>query len=192
MLCSACSSLFNTLYLALSCTAYFDVKWWLHVNVFLPAESTHLHIKEISGGFFMESRNSLCILRICGVSFFFLMLSSATCSSQRLTLLFFNVNRTVSCPDPPSVVSCSSERDIRGLSELSGVFPRQRLRALSRATLPVPAEGGDVSPWNLSPRLPCRTLRTEREGHQPLHEYVSNQSPEKNVGNIRLHKIQIR
>lgn len=30
------------LYLALSCTAYFDVKWWLHVNVFLPAESTHL------------------------------------------------------------------------------------------------------------------------------------------------------
>ena len=179
VLLAALFSIHYGLYLTLSCTAYFDVKWWLHVNVLLPAGSTHLYMKEISGGFFMESRNSLCILRICGVSFFFLMLSSPTCSSKRITLLCFNFNWTVSCPDPLSVVSCSSERDIRGLSELSGVFPWQRLRALSRATLPVSAEGGDVSPWNLSPRLPCRTLRTEREGHQPLHEYVSNQSPEK-------------
>ena len=92
---------------------------------------------------------------------------------------------------PPSVVSRSSERDIRGLSELSGVFPRQRLRALSRATLPVPAERWDVSPWYLSPRLPCRTLRTEREGHQPLHEYVWKPVTRKNVGIIHL-QIQIR
>lgn len=70
------------------------------------------------------------------------------------------------------VVSCSSERDTRGLSEPFGVFPGQRLRALPRATLPVLAEGGDISPWNLSPRLPCRTLRTERKGCQPLHECV--------------------
>lgn len=72
---------------------------------------------------------------------------------------------------------CSSEGDVRRLSELSGVFPWQWLCALPRATLPVPAEGWDVSPRDMSPHLSRGTLRTEREGHQPLHEYVSNQHP---------------
>lgn len=77
------------------------------------------------------------------------------------------------CPNLLPAVSFSSEGDIGGLSELSGVFPWQRLCALPWETLPIPAEGGDVSPWNLSPILPCWSLWTEREGHQPLHEYVS-------------------
>lgn len=72
-----------------------------------------------------------------------------------------------------SVVSCSSKRDIRGLSQLPGVFPWQRLCSLPREALPVPAEGWDVSPRHLSPRLSYWTLWTERKGHQPLHEYVS-------------------
>lgn len=80
---------------------------------------------------------------------------------------------TFSHPDSACIVSRSSQRDIRGLPQLSGVFPWQRLCALPRATLPVPAEGRDVTPRHLPPRLPRRTLRTEREGHQPLHECVS-------------------